>query len=460
MPAAAAAAAARVDRVETFRGGSLGKEWLASAPPGAAVQTIDEVLLVALVAKVASNDADPAATLSACSMIEAELPRVCGYPATDVEMASPWRCGRDYGCVELNRVSKEGRTPTEQNFSYSLENHADMLMDAPRVKAYADAIGRAAYGKRALDIGAGPHCLLSRLAMNAGAVLVDSVEQNGVFVQHSLEAFAAESSGDSTAPPISMLRSAVGAAVLTPLFHVVVSNVVPVIDAAGIGKEGNGAVRCRVDLKFKYGDQDGDCGEDGDESESEGENEEVMEESSSGEDLGEDELAAMEAEASDSADGPRTLRLHHGYSSGCPGLTGPYDLVVHEILGHVASAEGVVGALLDLHHRQLLAPDTCFIPSAAGTSFVRSFVLNFCICIWLNRVVFTCHDTKTLPKSELTCRDRDHALTDLPAAVLCVRDPGSSARQRRRPHYPCPEKVPMPGKTNSAGRTAPFGPRS
>jgi hypothetical protein len=44
-----------------------------------------------------------------------------------------------------------------------------------------------------------------------------------------------------------------------------------------------------------------------------------------------------------------------------------HDPVVHEILGHVASAEGVVGALLDLHRRGVCRPGALFVPQAAGT---------------------------------------------------------------------------------------------
>lgn len=66
---------------------------------------------------------------------------------------------------------------------YTMKNHADMVQDLARVRVYAAAIGRHAAGTKAVDIGAGPHTLLSRLALNAGARSVDAVEQNGAFLK-------------------------------------------------------------------------------------------------------------------------------------------------------------------------------------------------------------------------------------------------------------------------------------
>jgi hypothetical protein len=147
--------------VERFQGGGRGQTWAAAAAAAAAAgpataavagagaapgqQAIDPVALASLAARVA----DPGISKDAAvAMIAEELSPVCGYPGT-VEADStgggngkprvvgevPWRCGRDYGCIELRRVSREGRTPAEQNFAYSLENHVDMVGDAPRVRA-------------------------------------------------------------------------------------------------------------------------------------------------------------------------------------------------------------------------------------------------------------------------------------------------------------------------------------
>lgn len=347
-----------VQRIEVFRGGFLGMDWSdrsavpdSDRSPGA--QAIDAAKLAELVATVAANDADPNAKSSACETIETQLPLVCGYAsAAD---ASPWLCGRDYGCVELNRVSKCGRTASEQNFSYSMQNHSDMVKDAPRVRAYAAAIGRVAPGRKAVDIGAGPYCLLSRLALNAGALAVDSIEQNGEFVAHALDTFGIESRGDHIAPAIGVLRSAAGAVVLSTMFDVSLDEIVPVQDGV---KEGHGLPRCRVTLTFKTGAHAAADNSPGssDESDdfSDGVTGALQGSSSDGEYLDDEELAdAMVSEADDAV---RWLRLHHGYSTACSSLAGPYELVVHEILGHVASAEGVVGAISDLHKRKLVAP--------------------------------------------------------------------------------------------------------
>jgi hypothetical protein len=42
----------------------------------------------------------------------------------------------------------------------------------------------------------------------------------------------------------------------------------------------------------------------------------------------------------------------------------------------VASSEGAVGAIADLHERGLIAPDAKFIPAAAGTMLTPTSPLN------------------------------------------------------------------------------------
>jgi hypothetical protein len=52
------------------------------------------------------------------------------------------------------------------------------------------------------------------------AAHVDSVEQNGSFVRHAIEAFRAEEAGNAVAPVLGTLRAAAGAAAWTPIWKV------------------------------------------------------------------------------------------------------------------------------------------------------------------------------------------------------------------------------------------------
>jgi len=85
----------------------------------------------------------------------------------------------------------------------------------------------------------------------------------------------------------------------------------------------------------------------------------------------------------------RALQLFQDFSSDAP-LPGKYNLVVHEILGHIASSEGVVKAIRDLHNRSLLTRDCIFVPRGAATLFVPTMKLQLsCIertlCLHRNR---------------------------------------------------------------------------
>jgi len=62
------------------------------------------------------------------------------------------------------------------------------------------------------------------------------------------------------------------------------------------------------------------------------------------------------------------MRLFEGFSADVH-LPKGYNLIVHEILGHIASSEGVVRVLLDLRKRGLLARGCVFVPCRAQTLF-------------------------------------------------------------------------------------------
>jgi hypothetical protein len=223
-----------------------------------------------------------------------------------------------------------------------------------QVRGYADAIGRVAFGRKAVDIGSGPHCLLARLTVNAGASRVDAIEQNDSFVSHAMETFAAEAAGETTHASVTSLRACAGAAALGPLFDVTVAHANPppasratevktrAEGAAAAGVEAatptdTGEVRCKVALQMKgtgagAGGSSSSDGEDMDEEGSSGsEEEEEEEEEGEGGEAGYN----YEEEEDEEEDGCSSLYLHHGYSTVCSSLRGDYNLVVHEILGHV-----------------------------------------------------------------------------------------------------------------------------
>jgi len=64
----------------------------------------------------------------------------------------------------------------------------------------------------------------------------------------------------------------------------------------------------------------------------------------------------------------KSLQLFQGFSSDVP-LPGGYELVVHEILGHIASSEGAVDVLINLRQRGLLSHNCVVIPRQALTLF-------------------------------------------------------------------------------------------
>merc|ERR1712216_227238 len=61
-----------------------------------------------------------------------------------------------------------------------------------------------------------------------------------------------------------------------------------------------------------------------------------------------------------------SLELVQGFSADVP-LAGGYDLVIHEILGDVASSEGAAAAILNLRSRSLTTDNCLFVPRRART---------------------------------------------------------------------------------------------
>jgi len=226
--------------------------------------------------------------------------RACGYSCQMTLRQISW----DFRCAHFRCMPQWGNGQQQQNEGYTLGNHVSMVNDWPRVEAYRSALGRTARGKQVLDVGCGPFCLLSRIALQAGARTVDCVEQNQRAVDYAIGIFRDEACGQES----KVLR--------------------------------------KIDASFAEYDLSGYERKDGQDN---------------------PRLSLLAGASQPPFD--RTLQLFQGFSSDVP-LPGGYNLVVHEILGHIASSEGVVTAISNLRNRGLLSPDCLFVPRRAATLFV------------------------------------------------------------------------------------------
>ena len=229
----------------------------------------------------------------------------------------------------MREVRRWGVDVHDKNCAYSAGNHIAMLDDDVRRTAFATAIGRAAKGRRVLDVGSGPFLLLARLCERAGARFVACVEESRSSIRLAIELLKHEQrkscpeSGwrldDELVEECKQHLGAIERSCGTLLQLRALQ--IPLPDAAPSQQE---------------------------------------------------TLRMLAATVDDAA----VLALYEGLSTHTP-LPGAIELVVHEILGHVCSAEGVVGAMRELHARPgLLAPGCAFIPRAAGTMVAPTALLE------------------------------------------------------------------------------------
>ncbi|CAE8630778.1 unnamed protein product [Polarella glacialis] len=291
-----------------------------------------------------------------------ELREACGYGSDD--LCFPWRVAQDFRCCQLFPRSRSGLSLDEQNMRYGVGNHYDMIRDTVRVKAYKQAISRVARGKTVLDVGSGAFCLLGRIALKAGALRVDTVESSVMAVVHAVDMFQLEISGQGA------------------LFELVLNDeeeaafkwlrYLQSLETAGGAFD---AYRMKLSIKQKmfptrFGGKNVKEGED----DSDGWQLEA---------LSKTKVAARDACCTlqlfpeiGLAEQPESfLQVYHGLSNEVD-LPGPYDVVVHEILGHVASCEGVSLTIADLVDRRLCNPGCVFVPAAAGTLFAPTAQLQ------------------------------------------------------------------------------------
>ena len=260
--------------------------------------------------------------------IRNELVELCGSRCEPVEIA------RGMGCCVLQATSAHGRDVDSHNSDYHLQNHIDMVSDKVRVLAFQSAISRCAQGRTVLDVGTGAFCLLARMALAAGASQVDAVEVNPKAVAHAARLLHYEVARKSPTPAQDLHADeelATTAQLLPDLPSLGDPEAHLSDDAPGFSREPPRAsqgphIPCYT-LSVKRGS------------------------------------------------GASRLCLYSG-SLESVRLSGPYHLVVHELLGHIASSEGVAETLQALRHRGLCAQHCTFIPCSAGTLFAPTSKLE------------------------------------------------------------------------------------
>ena len=283
-----------------------------------------------------------------------EAGEALGYPpeswlysatASQLEAAMPPSVlhisGQQEPCRMFSPRTSKGRSSADQNRHYSSENHIEMALDSTRVAAFQSCIQRVAASRRVLDVGSGAFCLLGRLALKAGAALVHCVEQSSASVAYSRELFQMEMAGVDLAP-LQWLRRTPAALPADKMQLLLPS---PSARRWEIHVE-DVAVQERMV-------HDTECQDD----------------RSDGSDSQHCSLrSTVLLWPDDAGEFPCSLELHEGLCAEIA-LPGGYDVVVHELLGYVASSEGVVPTIKDIHDRHILANECSFIPASAGTYF-------------------------------------------------------------------------------------------
>ena len=221
------------------------------------------------------------------------------------EFCEPAEIARDLKCCVLQARSVHGRDVETQNKEYSLQNHKDMISDEVRVNAFWEAIERNARNEKVLDVGTGAFCFLSRMALTAGAKEVYAVEVNDSAWRHAVQLCSAEVRQKKTDDLEAVQRF-------------------PLVSPGIYANEELKEEVYRISLSKTESQQ-------------------------------EQHLVLQLKDASTFCDTDATK--------------GPFGLVIHELLGHVASSEGVCETMAVLFDRRIRSDVTRVIPRAAGTLF-------------------------------------------------------------------------------------------
>ena len=291
-------------------------------------------------------------SLLASEVRERLLDLLKDFPATNPNTpCEPTDIARELGCCILQARSSKGRGIETQNSEYSLQNHTDMISDRARVDAFWDAIRRAlasnaidaseASAIRVLDVGSGAFCFLSRMALAAGAKEFHAVEVNHAAWSHATQLFQAEVRLSSS----SSSSSAAGefCSNLEEFDEDIKESLQMVSPFPLIGREAQAkeltahASETTYAVTLSLGNQS--------------------------------ERSEVRSEIK--------LLTQCGHSGHSPSsLAGPYQLVIHEVLGHIASSEGVAETIDGLVRRGMCSPNCVFIPRAAGTLFAPTVALK------------------------------------------------------------------------------------
>jgi hypothetical protein len=269
------------------------------------------------------------------------------------------------GCRLLKQKAQWGLDNGEQNDAYSMSNHLSMVHDVSRVEAYAEAIIRATEANpftRAIDIGTGPFCLLSRIALGAGATSVTAIEHAKQAVGKAVAFFKDDYENNAGLADRDGLRGTAGeqwgtARQLGTRIQVVNLDIPPI------------QAWQRDDSRRRHDDS---------RKQREGHKRQRNDFTQATVKL----LTQKEGHGHGGSES--TLELLHGYSGDVSpvlsaeilaGTRPQYNLVVHEILGHIASAEGAGLAIRDLKQKGICAPDCVFVPRVAETLIAPTTVL-------------------------------------------------------------------------------------
>lgn len=288
-------------------------------------------------------------------IIRRNLGPACGLPpgSASIHRAS----SRGASCVLVKR-ERWGFDAYQQNTSYTLENHQDMLADRVRVRAYTAAIERAAPGRRMLDIGTGPFCLLARLGLRAGALSVCAIEHCEEATYHALKLLEHEANRQLSRSENDRLDGV----------HAGLTRRFALHYAAAFAESTEHHKQHKHHHHHHDQHQQSRSARDNNYNHTHF----VPPKNSrraTVEAVLRPEVANNESTTKQPVAVVSTLEFYQGFSSEVTPEGGAFSLVVHEVLGHIAGSEGALSVVQDIKSRGLVTPDCVFIPRNAATLF-------------------------------------------------------------------------------------------
>ena len=310
-----------------------------------------------------------------------------------IDETDRWAATQPSRCLYMYELPRDGKGIREKNMAYTTQSHRRMCEDIIRTRAYQNAIrhavGRLPVSARVLDVGSGPLMLLGRMALQAGAPYVACVEHSEMSIDlaidiarresHSFDwrvrpmetqCAAAQERGNWSAPSTRAAQMTADQLRDVDLFHELVCRLSLHVQPTQLSFCAVGAV-----ATASAPDRQRDCVA------ADGRLRPLMQV----------EMAAAwmprkgqrrtysESVRETAGTGTQILELYRGLSSDIM-LPSGIDLIIHEILGNIASAEGVIHAINELHDRAGLTSRSCrMVPSAAGTMVVPTMMLDLCV---------------------------------------------------------------------------------